>query len=371
MGPKKEGTTRPSFGEEYGKFLKVLYYGASSTVQLYEKKAPMIQPASPSSASPSSPVMARLRRASTSKTIRELYAVKVFRHPKFNSPQIPTYPEDEKPPALLCHPNIVAITDILYNKQADLCLVMPYCSGGNLHSFLSYGGKLRDDLSIEEVNCLIIQILRAVAFLHENNIAHGDIRPARILLTARGAVKLGGFGEDEDAVRALAQLSHNGSSSSGLPAKTRVGSVSSINSSSGLTMCIRQKITDSSIPWLPPERFANRRGSQTENFICKDVLNIKAADVWSCGIIYLALRFGQLPWKSAQKLDASTSFADYLRCRCEEDGWGRIQALESRCRNVVYAMLHPDPGLRITAEEILQSEWALGVAICEVGERGL
>jgi hypothetical protein len=38
---------------------------------------------------------------------------------------------------------------------------------------------------------------------------------------------------------------------------------------------------------------------------------------------------------------------------------------------VVYAMLHPDLGSRITAAEVLRSEWALGVAVCEVGEMGL
>jgi hypothetical protein len=34
-------------------------------------------------------------------------------------------------------------------------------------------------------------------------------------------------------------------------------------------------------------------------------------------------------------------------------------------------MLHPEPGSRITAAEVLKSEWALGVAVCEVGEMGL
>lgn len=34
-------------------------------------------------------------------------------------------------------------------------------------------------------------------------------------------------------------------------------------------------------------------------------------------------------------------------------------------------MLHPDPGLRITAEEILSSEWVLGITVCEIGEKGL
>jgi hypothetical protein len=34
-------------------------------------------------------------------------------------------------------------------------------------------------------------------------------------------------------------------------------------------------------------------------------------------------------------------------------------------------MLHPDPDLRITAEEIFRSEWVLGITVCEIGGKGL
>ncbi|KAJ5747743.1 kinase-like domain-containing protein [Penicillium nucicola] len=97
------------------------------------------------------------------------------------------------------------------------------------------------------------------------------------------------------------------------------------------------------------------------------------------------LRSGKFLWQSAQSVTPDEAYVNYLNCRLEDDGYSPIQALgntptkiesntfviQKRCRNVVYAMLHPVAGSRITAAEILRSEWALGVAVCEVGEKGL
>ncbi|KAJ6094920.1 kinase-like domain-containing protein [Penicillium canescens] len=365
---KAEEALQTSFAEDYGKFNRVLQYDDSSTVQLYEKKVPgfdqTTSPARPSQ----SHMLARLRRASTSNTIRELYAVKVFRHTQNTSfPLASTLPHGSQTESL-CHPNIVPIIDILYNKQKNLCLVMPYCAGGSLHYFLSQRGRPRENLSTEEVNCFAIQILRAVAFLHEHDIAHGDIRPEHVLLTAQGAIKVGGFGEDEDAIRELAQLSHG----SNLTSSVSVPSPNSAPASNYKPkLCIRRRVSDLSVPYLPPERFPSRRGSRRQIYTHQDVFDIRAGDIWACGIVYMVLRSGQLLWHSAHRVNPEKSFADYLSCRLEEDGYSPIQVLENRCRNVVYAMLHPDSGSRITAAEVLRSEWALGVAVCEVGERGL
>ncbi|KAJ5651927.1 kinase-like domain-containing protein [Penicillium longicatenatum] len=68
---------------------------------------------------------------------------------------------------------------------------MPYCGGGSLKSFLSQEEPRKDKISTEELNCWIIQILRAVAFLHAKDIVHGDLKPEHVLFTTEGAVKRG------------------------------------------------------------------------------------------------------------------------------------------------------------------------------------
>ncbi|CRL23344.1 Tyrosine-protein kinase, catalytic domain [Penicillium camemberti] len=346
---KTEGEWQTSFGGDYGKFNKVLHYEGYNTVELYEKKVPVDDQTTSPAKFPKSHILETMRRTFTSNTIKELYAVKVYRHAKIplSPPARPL--QNQSRTVSLCHPNIVPIMDILYNKHRNLCLIMPYYAGGTLHSFLSQERKPNKKLNIEELDCLTIQILRAVAFLHENDIAHGDLRPEHILLTAHGAVKVGGFGEDEDAVRELAELLH--SASEDKP-----------------NLCIRRRVSESSVPYLPPERFSGHRGSHPQSYTHKDVSDLKPGDIWACGVICMLFRSGKFLWHSAQRVNKS--FADYLHYRLEEDGYGPIQVFEHHYRNVIYAMLHPDLWPRITAEEVLRSEWALGVAVCEIGEMG-
>ncbi|KAJ5623370.1 kinase-like domain-containing protein [Penicillium lividum] len=352
-----------SFTDNYGKFSKVLNYDNSNTVQLYERKTPVAQIQSPGK-SPSSPMMMRIRRASGINTIKELYAIKVFHHAESITPFLAN---NQSRSLLLRHPNIISIIGILYNEQKNICLVMPYYTGGTLHSFLFLRGP-RGKVSDEELNCWAIQILRAVAYLHDNNIAHGDLRPEHIFLTAAGAVKVGGFGEDVDAVRELADLLHDHPTSPLPDSKPR--RYSALASDYKPKLCIRKGLTELSVPYLPPERFFSRRGFSRQNYPPGEGTDIRAGDVWACGMLYMTMLTGQLLWRSAQADSHDKNYANYLNCRMTYDGYGPIQALGTRCRNVIYAMLHPDWGSRITAAEVLMSEWALGVAVCEIGETG-
>ena len=348
---KTEGESQISFGGDYGKFNKVLHYEGYNTVELYEKKVPVHSQTTSPAKFPHSHILERVRRSFASDAIKELYAVKVYRHVKITLSPPARLLQNQSRTVSLRHPNIVLIIDILYNRHRNLCIIMPYYAGGTLHSFISQERKPSEKPIIEELDCLTIQIIRAVAFLHENDIAHGDLRPEHILLTAHGAVKVGGFGEDEDAVRGLAELLHS-------------------EPEDKPNLCIRRRISESSIPYLPPERFSDRHGSHPQSYTHEDVSDLKPGDIWACGIICMLLRSRRFLWHSAQIVNPDKSFANYLHYRLEEGGYGPIQVLENHYRNVIYAMLHPDLWPRITAEEVLRSEWALGVAVCEIGEMG-
>lgn len=316
-----------SFTREYGVFSKVLYYNNISTVQLFEKKIPVSQPISSSTHPQKWSMLTKLRRASMPKpTIKELYAVRVFHHTKANSDWVPNLPQDRSGGPSLSHPNIVSVIEILYTKEGSLCLVMPYCIGGNLHVFLGQAARGKDGLSLEEINCLGIQIFRAIGFLHERRIAYGDLRPEHVLLTARGAVKVGGFGEDENAVRELVTFSHREYSTfsrSGLSPGT------SRESNSKLLLCVRRSLSELSTPYLPPERFSGRRGSVRQWYTHQNIYNVRAGDIWACGMIYMILRSGQLPWRTTRTVNPDKSYTEYLHCRLKEDGYGPIQALEN------------------------------------------
>lgn len=320
----KTETLQTSF-HDYGKFDRILHYDDTNTVQLYKKKVPVPEQSISIANSLQRHVLTRLRRTSTPNTIRELYVIKVFRHAQKELFPLPSLLHSQSRAVSLFHPNIVQIIDILHDKQTNICLVMPYCAGGNLQSYLLQRGERRNNLSTEELNCWAIQILRAIAFLHQNGIAHGDLRPEHVLLTAQGAVKVGGFGEDEDAVRELAKLLNSGDLASPF---SESSPTSAPASNFKPNLCIRRVVSELSIPYLPPERFFGRRDSRRQSYTHQGVSDIIPGDIWACGIIYMILRTGQLLWRSAQRVNPDKSFADYLHCRIEEDGYSPIQILE-------------------------------------------
>ena len=41
---------------------------------------------------------------------------------------------------------------------------------------------------------------------------------------------------------------------------------------------------------------------------------------------------------------------------------------QARCRNVIYSILDPNPTRRITASQVLKSEWGREIKLCKAGE---
>lgn len=91
----------------------------------------------------------------------------------------------------LNHPNIVE-TYRLCTHGGRWNHVMEYCSYGELFSLVQKGYLTsRDNL------CFFKQTVRGVAYLHENGIAHRDIKLENLLLSDDGFVKITDFGVSE------------------------------------------------------------------------------------------------------------------------------------------------------------------------------
>lgn len=87
--------------------------------------------------------------------------------------------------ASLQHPNIVTIYDIVREKGWLIMELMQ----GNLADRLQ--GRPMDLVALRTV---LAHCLRALKFLHEHGIVHGDIKPANMLVDRRKRLKLGDFG---------------------------------------------------------------------------------------------------------------------------------------------------------------------------------
>jgi serine/threonine-protein kinase len=89
----------------------------------------------------------------------------------------------------LSHPNIVAVRGwILDGEQAGL--ITEFVEGGSLERLLEERGAL----PVEQALTIVSQAARALAHAHGRGILHRDVKPANLLLTADGTVKLTDFG---------------------------------------------------------------------------------------------------------------------------------------------------------------------------------
>ncbi|MEO6420457.1 MAG: serine/threonine-protein kinase, partial [Polyangiaceae bacterium] len=89
----------------------------------------------------------------------------------------------------LSHPNIVLLHDFV--KTSDqMYLVLEFVDGFSLSELLAK----RTRLAPEAVAQIGAEIARGLAHAHERGIVHRDVKPANVLLSRRGEVKLVDFG---------------------------------------------------------------------------------------------------------------------------------------------------------------------------------
>jgi len=146
----------------------------------------------------------------------------------------------------LDHPNICTIYDIGETPDGELYIAMAYYDGETLKYSLE-----GDRMSIDEATSIARQIARALERAHEAGIVHRDVKPANIMLTRRGEIKLLDFG--------LAKL---------------VGGVDMTKMGS----------TVGTAAYMSPEQM-------------KGEAITSAADVWSLGALYFEMLTGEKPFK--------------------------------------------------------------------------
>jgi serine/threonine-protein kinase len=90
----------------------------------------------------------------------------------------------------LDHPNILRVFDA-GEVEGEPYIVMEYVPGGDtLRRYCEPTARLDP----ERVARLVAQVARALHYAHEHGVTHRDVKPANILLSADGAVKVGDFG---------------------------------------------------------------------------------------------------------------------------------------------------------------------------------
>ncbi|GAB0091059.1 Serine/threonine-protein kinase PITSLRE [Sergentomyia squamirostris] len=92
------------------------------------------------------------------------------------------------------HPNIVTVREIVVGSNMDkIFIVMDYVEH-DLKSLMETMKHKKQAFLPGEVKCLLQQLLRAVAHLHDIWILHRDLKTSNLLLSHKGVLKVGDFG---------------------------------------------------------------------------------------------------------------------------------------------------------------------------------
>lgn len=79
--------------------------------------------------------------------------------------------------ASLEHPNIIQYKEAFIEKDTkNLCIVMEYADGGDLHQVVKEAKQSRKQIPEEDIWKYLIQMLAGIKFLHEMKICHRDLK---------------------------------------------------------------------------------------------------------------------------------------------------------------------------------------------------
>uniref|UniRef100_A0A6A7FY80 Cyclin-dependent kinase G-2-like isoform X1 n=3 Tax=Hirondellea gigas TaxID=1518452 RepID=A0A6A7FY80_9CRUS len=87
----------------------------------------------------------------------------------------------------LKHPNIVDVREVVVDKQlSGVYMVMEYME----HDLKALMTIKKRPFSTSEVKCLLLQLLRAVEYMHDNWVLHRDLKTSNLLLNDKGILKV-------------------------------------------------------------------------------------------------------------------------------------------------------------------------------------
>jgi TolB-like protein len=155
--------------------------------------------------------------------------------------------EEARTAAILDHPNICTIHEVLQTQDEQVFVAMAYYAGETVYQKLKTG-----PLAQPQAIAIARDVAAGLAKAHEHGIIHQDIKPGNVMVTSDGVVKILDFG--------LAILASTVS--------TRGGTVA----------------------YMSPEQL---RGDRVD----------ERSDVWAWGILLLEMLTGRLPFRVTRRAD--------------------------------------------------------------------
>jgi serine/threonine protein kinase len=261
----------------------------------------------------------------SSKVDKQNYAMKVFSH-QGEKPH--PYFKNEVRFSNLKHPNVINM--VHYENERDTLqkgevkrvsyILMEYAPHGDFFDFISKKGEQFDE---KLIRTFFRQLVDGIEYLHENNIAHLDLKPENLLMGANYNLKIADF-----------DLSHVKGDAKILSRGTKF--------------------------YRGPEFFK-------ANMTRDDLKHPFAADIYGAGIILFIMKSGGIYPHSEDAAFEGLNLADLMH-NDNEEFWEKhieIQGkkksfFDDEFKELFNTMTKFDPEDRLSLKEIKQSEWYNG-----------
>lgn len=205
------------------------------------------------------------------------------------------------------HPNVVKYYGSFIDK-ATLYILMEYMNGGSCYEIMRFAYK-KGFSNEKYIATILYEVLKSLAYFHENRQMHRDVKAGNILMNDRGEVKIADFG-------IAANLVEQGQRK-------------------------RARFTVIGTPcYMAPEILGGGNG-YTEK-----------ADIWALGITAIELATGSAPYSDLYPLEVIVRISNSPPPTLPEEG-----KFSGPFRDFVKACLQQAPGKRASAKELLESKF--------------
>lgn len=212
----------------------------------------------------------------------------------------------------LKHENVVRLYEVMDDPRHNkLYLVLEYMKRGDLIQIASDPStKFTNPLTDEQVWDICRQVFLGLKYLHDQDIAHGDIKPHNILVSGDGMVKIADFG----IAKMISRSSELQLDTAGTPA------------------------------FMAPE-------------ICAGLAyDAKMADIYAVGATMFCVRCGQPPFRSNPCASPSNQLLDLYE-RIQKDPVIFPIPVADGLKRLIEKLMVKDPGLRSSLMMVLHDPW--------------
>ena len=218
------------------------------------------------------------------------------------------------------HPNILSLYQIINDKEKDktyliIELAEPLITVNEETGIFTLNSKFDNNKYDEKlIKKWILEIASGIKFLHDNNIAHCDIKSDNILLGKDGKCKLSDFG-------------------------------SSLRMNEPEDNILR---TQGNIYFFPPELVEDKEKE-------KKSIDYKAVDIWDFGISIYTYIFKRLPFMPENRENIVELFKEITEGNFDYNKNGIT--ISEEMKQFLNHLFEKDPEKRFTADDIINYPW--------------